>query len=414
MKRASPEPTRLAGLTRFWKAGQPGQASWPFPCNRSNRVNTGSTFPYNRSCRVNTGLTRCTRMRFDHHSSYKMAAAASASAKKFSWTSELVENLIKSLSNFKTRMEFMNKDFNGDKPRQYEEVRKEMARIYCSIDIKMFGPETVTIGPCEVDVNGREEAMELIKEEQQLIKRGYNRVMEKIKKIRQNFSSAVISGRRSGSGKVVMEHYDDLVAIFGGSPSTEPLEFGCKTGEGSTVETEPGYEDEHESLSSPSSANGSRSSTPVNCGNNFTNDELVEDVENPRKRKNVSAVPKLIDEKRKHLEKSLSSKQRDQLLLREAREDATFRKDLCDSIRQSNDQFADAMKAMSNSFVQVAECMKHSMDALLAMNNAPAPAPPMMHGMHAQNFAPQRSHLRQSNIGQATDLSYYEQLHSSH
>ena len=45
----------------------------------------------------------------------------------------------KSLSDFKTRMEFMNKDFNADKPRQYEEIRKEMARIYSSVDIKIFG-----------------------------------------------------------------------------------------------------------------------------------------------------------------------------------------------------------------------------------------------------------------------------------
>ena len=66
--------------------------------------------------------------------------AAIESGKKFSWTAKLVENLIKSLSDFKTRMEFMNKYFNGDKPRQYEEIRKEMA-LYCSIDIKMFRPE---------------------------------------------------------------------------------------------------------------------------------------------------------------------------------------------------------------------------------------------------------------------------------
>ena len=44
-----------------------------------------------------------------------------------------------------TRMEFINKDFNGDKSGQYEEVRKEMAWIYCSIDINMFGPESVMI-----------------------------------------------------------------------------------------------------------------------------------------------------------------------------------------------------------------------------------------------------------------------------
>ena len=112
-------------------------------------------------------------------------------------------------------MEFMNKDFNAVKPRQYEEIRREMARIYSSIDIKMFGPESVTVKLSEVGGEcAREETLELIKEEQQLIKCGYNCVMEKIKKIRQSFSSAVISGR-SGLSKVVIKHYNALMGIFG-------------------------------------------------------------------------------------------------------------------------------------------------------------------------------------------------------
>ena len=256
--------------------------------------------------------------------------------------------------------------------------------------------------------------MELIKEEQQLIKRGYSRVAEKIKKIRQNFSSAVISGRRSGSGKVVMEHYDELVGIYGGSPSTGPLEFGCRTGKAATVDPEQIFEDEDDNFSSEDIGNMSRSSTPANHPDNLSTDELVEDVheKTQRKRKNVAIVPKLIDEKRKHLEKSLSSKQRDQLLLREAREDAVFRKELCHSIRKSNDQFADAMKAMSNSFVQVAECMKYSMDTLLAINNAPTSGPAMVPGMHAHNSFPPRSYIRKNSSSRASDLSYFEEAHS--
>ena len=43
-----------------------------------------------------------------------------------------------------------------------------------------------------------------------LIKIGYKRVMEKTKELRQKFSKAVTNGTRSGSGKLVMEFYDDL------------------------------------------------------------------------------------------------------------------------------------------------------------------------------------------------------------
>ena len=120
----------------------------------------------------------------------------------------------------------------------------------------------------------------------------------------------------------------------------------------------------------------------------------------------------LIDEKRKHLEKLLSSKQRDQLLFREAREDAIFCLKLCHSIRQSNDQFADAMKTMSNSFVQVAECMKYSMDTLLAINNAHTSVPAIVPGMHAHNSFPPRSYIKKSSTSKAFHLSYFEGRHS--
>ena len=95
----------------------------------------------------------------------------------------------------------------------------------------------------------------LIKEEQQLIKRGYSRVAEKIKKIRQKFSSTIISGKRSASGKVVMEHYDELVGMYGGSPSTEPLEYGCRTGKAATVVPEQIFEDDDDKFSSANSGN---------------------------------------------------------------------------------------------------------------------------------------------------------------
>ena len=44
---------------------------------------------------------------------------------KFKWSNKLVNDLLNALSNFKSTMEFKSKYFNADKPRQYEEVRKE-------------------------------------------------------------------------------------------------------------------------------------------------------------------------------------------------------------------------------------------------------------------------------------------------
>lgn len=62
--------------------------------------------------------------------------------------------------------------------------------------------------------------------EAEMIRKDCNRIKEKVKNIRQDNSKAVVSGTRSGSGKIVIERYDDLATIWGGSPLTEPLEFG--------------------------------------------------------------------------------------------------------------------------------------------------------------------------------------------
>ena len=40
---------------------------------------------------------------------------------------------------FKANMEYRNVDFNADKTKQYEAVRKAMARKYSSGDIDLFG-----------------------------------------------------------------------------------------------------------------------------------------------------------------------------------------------------------------------------------------------------------------------------------
>ena len=65
--------------------------------------------------------------------------------------------------------------------------------------------------------------------DKELIKKGYTRFQEKLKEIRQNFAIAVTSGSRSGSGKIVLEYFDQLKQIWGGSPSTEPLSSGVGT-----------------------------------------------------------------------------------------------------------------------------------------------------------------------------------------
>ena len=79
--------------------------------------------------------------------------------------------------------------------------------------MKIFGPVNVTVfnknTKSNVDRNNNIET--IWKEEKELMIRGRNRIIEKVKDIRQNFSKAVTTGTRSGSGKLVYEFFDKLV-----------------------------------------------------------------------------------------------------------------------------------------------------------------------------------------------------------
>ena len=91
-----------------------------------------------------------------------------------------------------------------------------------------------------------------------MINKGKNRVHEKVKDMRQNYSKAVVNGTRSGSGRIVYEHYayDKLVSIWGGSANTEPLPYGVRSDdfeEGNTnkkvYDSDDNYDDDGENNS---------------------------------------------------------------------------------------------------------------------------------------------------------------------
>ena len=68
-------------------------------------------------------------------------------ATKFKWTIEMVDDLLHALGEFKANMEYRNVDFNADKTKQYEAVRKAMARKYSSGDVDLFGFIASAINP---------------------------------------------------------------------------------------------------------------------------------------------------------------------------------------------------------------------------------------------------------------------------
>lgn len=121
----------------------------------------------------------------------------------------MISQLIDCLLEYKSKMEY--RSLALDKQIQYQELRVGMAKIYVDDNASPFGPVASIVLPDNFNILSKEEknkAKNRVKESKDLITKGQKRVMEKVKENRQNFSKAVVSGSRSGSGKIVYEFYD--------------------------------------------------------------------------------------------------------------------------------------------------------------------------------------------------------------
>ena len=187
---------------------------------------------------------------------------------------------------------------------------------------------------------------------------------KKIKGIRQDFSKAVVKGSRSGSGKIVYEHWDTLISIWGGSPSTQSLQFGVESHDFSVLAnlesmdninlTDSDSDLVPESHCSPVNPSSSELSEPhanssnvseITCG---TGSEESTSSGRSGKRK-TSPCPALIDQKRKHLEKKLSAAQRDRVLLETTKEEAVMRREMLQAFTESSKRSESAMNEIANS-----------------------------------------------------------------
>ena len=74
-------------------------------------------------------------------------------------------------------------------------------------------------------------------------------------------------------------------------------------------------------------------------------------------------VPRLIDNKRKHLERNLSAAQRDQLCMKEMKNDDEFRKGL-QIVRESNNCFSNSVKEISKSMSDLSKGLCASVELL--------------------------------------------------
>ena len=116
----------------------------------------------------------------------------------------MVNNLVKCLSSIKSQNELKGLDFESDYVALYTEAREAMAALY---DEENVGPQKLAEMGNEADPN---KYKALITDQRKNMKIGYERVKQKARDIRQEYSIAVTQGTRSGSSRVVCENWEQL------------------------------------------------------------------------------------------------------------------------------------------------------------------------------------------------------------
>ena len=112
-----------------------------------------------------------------------------------------------------------------------------------------------------------------------------------------------------------------------------------------------------------------------------------------------NAVAQLIENKRKHLQKQLSSSQRDMILFSELREDLNTQKEMVRLMRESSQSFWNAIEGVWDSIKEISSSISKSVD-LLAQSLAQPPQRQLqeMSGSYTVNLM---SNLYRTNFEQS-------------
>ena len=120
------------------------------------------------------------------------------------------------------------------------------------------------------------------------------------------------------------------------------------------------------------------SSTEDNCGYS-AEQESIGMPDTPISTKgqvHVSSIPKLVDNKRKHMDKCLSQAQRDQFLMSTAKDDAIMKKDMLHAFEKSSETLEDAISKMTDCLTSQGNGIAQGMQMLATAlsNTNPPPA----------------------------------------
>ena len=340
---------------------------------------------------------------------------------RFRWKNEMVQNLIIFLNKQKTAYAFKGLDFEADLVRLYREIRVMMAKRY---ETGEFGPIKERNLPKGLISSELAKEKVKIQQDRKTIRAGYDRIRNMAKKIRQNYRKAVTEGTRSGSGKVICENWEELKAIWGGSPATITLTNAVTSTRRKSADNEGISQDQMDNDGEESDESETEDIEEDDEGAS-ENEQVIEGEETDGSTSKLpNPTPKFVDNKRKNMEKNLSASQRDQVYLNMAKNELKLKQTMVDQLTAATTDSNKAFEKISQSIESVGKSIGDGLLALagaIGNSNRPQPSPVQQHYPYNPNYQPYHDNARQTSTPRSSsssfeapsnsmNMSYYENL----
>ena len=295
-------------------------------------------------------------------------------AERWKWNDEKSEYFLDALKAFKRQKLGEGLEWDSDKVVLFENIRVTLAAEWPDD----FGkPETTQPDKPMEDMTKDEykKYAEIVKEDKEMIRIGYKRIANKFKALKQSYGKDCKDGLRSGAGQLTAKFWHDCHELWGGSAGTEALDFGIETQSASNANDMNNLDVEE---------NGDLTTTLLEADSDSDEDESGA---NRAKRKKSYQTPKhFVDNKREKLQKGLTQKAKQDILLQHSREQLDLQQEMVKAMNQKDASLDTAIKSMADSTAVLCNTLATTMHALTdRMNN---------HG-NALPFAQPQFHMSQ-------------------
>ena len=327
----------------------------------------------------------------------RVPATCNSSSKRkdrWTWNEEKTDAFLFAVKNYKRQKLGEGFEWDSDKVVLLEYVRKKLGERWPA----EFGRSEAPIPDKPFQDMTKEEYKEFTEvatRVKEVISVGYRRVYNKYKTLKRTYIKDCKDGLRSGSGQLTKKYWHECHELWGGSASTEPLNFGIESSSedictSAAVDTnmelskEISENNEHGLAGSENSqlsidtdnnsvcdvnSDWSASISPVPCSSHSEDEKVVD----TKRKKTKQTTKTLIDNKRVKLQKRMTQEGKQDIMLQHSQRQLDLQETIVKELSKKDDGLESAMKSMAESAALLNRTLAQGMQFMFQGFQQPGP-----------------------------------------